>query len=142
VQMGGTYFLSSMAGILARAVRDQGRYQEALELTRTAEAAAADDDVEAQVLWRCVRAPILAHTGKTAEAQSLARAALERARQTQMPYLHGLALVAFATVLQVAGHVDEARAVVGEAIAIYAAKGDIVSTARSKDLLASMERGC
>ena len=142
VQMGGTYFLSSMAGILARAVRDQGRYQEALELTRTAEAAAADDDVEAQGLWRCVRAPILAHTGKTAEAQSLARAALERARQTQMPYLHGLALVAFATVLQVAGHVDEARAVVGEAIAIYAAKGDIVSTARSKDLLASMERGC
>jgi len=142
VRMGTTYFLSSMAGLLARAVRAQGRDQEALELTRAAEAAAADDDVDAQVLWRSIRAPILARAGKIAEAQSLARAALDRARQTEMPGLHGLALVEFATVLHVAGRVDEACAAVGEAIAIYAAKGDIVSTARSKDLLASMERGC
>jgi class 3 adenylate cyclase/tetratricopeptide (TPR) repeat protein len=142
VRMGTTYFLSSMAAILARAVRAQGRDQEAFDLTRTAEAAAADDDVEAQVLWRCIRAPILARAGNTTEAQSLARAALERARLTQMPALQGLALVELATVLHLAGHVDGACAAVGEAIAIYAAKGDIVSTARSKDLLASMERGC
>jgi len=138
VRMGTTYFLSSMAAILARAVRAQGRDQEALELTRTAEAAAADDDVEAQVLWRCIRAPILARAGKTAESRSLALAALERARGTQMPGLHGLALVELATVLQLAGQVEEACAAVSEAIGVYEAKGDVVSTARSKELLARM----
>jgi len=136
VRMGATYFVSSMAGIMARAVRAQGRDQEALEFTRTAEATAADEDVDAQVLWRCIRAPILARAGKTAEAQLLAQAALERARMTQMPGLHGLALVEFATVLHLAGRVDEACPAVGEAIAIYSEKGDVVSTARSKDLLA------
>jgi hypothetical protein len=45
-------------------VRAQGRDEEALALTRTAEAAAHDDDVEAQVLWRATRAPILARAGQ------------------------------------------------------------------------------
>ena len=38
--------------MLARAVREQGRDEEALALTRAAEAAAAADDVDAQVQWR------------------------------------------------------------------------------------------
>jgi len=68
--MGETYFLSTMVVVLARAVRDQGRDEEALELTRTAEQTAAPDDVDAQVLWRCVRAPILARIGKIEGAEN------------------------------------------------------------------------
>ena len=56
-KMGETYFLSTMAAMLARAVREQGRDAEALELTGLAERSAADDDIDAQVLWRAVRAP-------------------------------------------------------------------------------------
>ena len=116
VQKGATYFLSSMAAILARAVRDQGRDQEALELTRTAEAAATDDDVDAQVQWRCSRAPILARAGDTSGAEALVRAALERARQTEMPSLHAFALAEFAGVLHLVGRDEEACAALAEAI--------------------------
>ena len=139
VQMGATYFLSSMAGILARAIRAQGRDEEALELTRAAEAAAAEDDVDAQVLWRCIRAPILARAGETSEAEALVRAALERARQTEMPSLHAFALAELGAVLHLAQRADEAREALSEAISIYTAKGDVISAARAQDLLASME---
>ena len=140
VQLGATYLLSGMGAILARAVRAQGRDDEALELTKTVESAAAEDDVDAQVLWRGIRAPILARAGRTTEAEALARAAHEKARQTEMPSLHGFALTELASVLQVAGRFDEARAVMAEAMAVYEKKGDTVSAARAKRLLAMMER--
>jgi len=54
-----TYFLSTMAALLARLVREQGRDDEALSLLVDAEQATADDDIESQVLWRAIRAPIL-----------------------------------------------------------------------------------
>jgi ATP/maltotriose-dependent transcriptional regulator MalT len=82
VRMGTKYFIASMASILARAVKAQGRDDEALELTAIAEGAAGEDDVEAQVLWRCVRAPIMARRGQADESEALLRVALDRARQT------------------------------------------------------------
>jgi len=138
--MGATYLLSSMGAILARAVRAQGRDDEALELTEAVEAAAADDDVDAQVLWRGIRAPILARAGQIAEAEALARAAHERARQTEMPELQGFALTELASALQLAGRIDEARAAMADAIAVYAKKGDIASEGRARRLLSMLER--
>ena len=107
---GGDLLPLGWPAILARAVRAQGRDDEALELTRAAEAAAADDDVDAQVLWRGIRAPILARAGDPSEAEALVRAALERARQTEMPSLHAFALAEFGAVLHLANGRDEARA--------------------------------
>src|SRR4029434_7669057 len=52
------YCRSSVAALLARLVRDQGRLAEALVLTRVAEAATSEDDLVSQVLWRSIRAPI------------------------------------------------------------------------------------
>ena len=137
VQMGATYFFSSMASILAGTVRAQGRDEEALELTRAAEAAAAADDVEAQVQWRGIRAPILARAGDTANAEALARAALELTRHTELLNLHAFSLAELGAVLQTAGRVDEARAALQEAIAIYEAKGNVVSAARVQEALRS-----
>jgi len=138
--MGATYLLSSMGAILARAVRAQGRDDEALELTEAVESAAADDDVDAQVLWRGIRAPILARAGQIAEAEALARAAHERARQTEMPELQGFALTELASALQLAGRIDEARAAMADAIVVYAKKGDVASEGRARRLLAMLER--
>ncbi|HSV69019.1 MAG TPA: adenylate/guanylate cyclase domain-containing protein [Methylibium sp.] len=132
--MGETYYLSTMASLLARAVRDQGRDAEALELTKTAESIAADDDVDAQVLWRSTRAPILARGGAIDEAEALARAALELARQTDFIMLRAESLAELAVVLRI-GRRDGAREALEEAIAVYAAKGDAVSTARLTELL-------
>ena len=138
LRLGATYFVASIAGMLARAVREQGRDGEALELTETAEAAAACDDVEAQVLWRCVRGPILARAGKTGEAETLVRFALDRATRTEAPTLQAFALTELASVLERAGRLEEARKSVMNSIAIYAAKGDVASAARVGRSLARM----
>jgi tetratricopeptide (TPR) repeat protein len=126
--MGETYFLSTMVAVLAWAVRDQGRDDEALELTRTAESTAAPDDIDAQVMWRCVRAPILARKGKIEEAETMAQAALDLARQTDLPGLLGFALSELAVVLRLAGRFEDARRLLVEAMEIYSRKGDVSSS--------------
>ncbi|HEX2542640.1 MAG TPA: adenylate/guanylate cyclase domain-containing protein [Caldimonas sp.] len=138
--MGETYFLSTMAAMLARAVRDQGRDDEALELTKTAESTAADDDVDAQVDWRSVRAPILARNGALSEAEALARQAVELAMQTEAPTLRATALWDLATVLSLAQRADEARLALSDAIELYAAKGDRQSLERAKVVLADISK--
>ena len=61
--LGETYYLSTLAPLLARILSEQGRNDEALALTKKAEILAAEDDVDAQIRWRLVRAPILARAG-------------------------------------------------------------------------------
>ena len=97
-------FLSTMAALLARVVRELGRDDEALALTQAAEHAAADHDLDAQVRWRTVRAPILARRGHGQQAEELAREALDLARKTGAPILQAdtlfdLAVVQKATVI-------------------------------------------
>ena len=130
-QASETYLLSTMAALLARIVRDQGRDAEALELSLAAEQAAASDDVEAQALWRAVRAPILARSGQLAEAEALARAALGFALGAEAPVLQADTWVELATVLRLAGQRAGADEALGKAHALYAAKGDRVSAARA-----------
>jgi len=136
--IGETFFLSSMAAILARAVQEQGRDDEALALTEVAEKSAAADDAEAQAFWRSVRAVTLARRGALEEAEVLARAALDLIRQGKTPSVKASALVDLATVLFQAKRTDEARQVLSDAIAFYAAKGDLSSVARAKNFLATM----
>ena len=106
---GETYFLSTMAALLSRIVRDQGRDDEALAMTQAAEAAAAADDIESQALWRSIRAPILARAGDLAAAEALARAAVELARKSEAPGLLADTLCELAEVLHLAGNTAEAR---------------------------------
>jgi class 3 adenylate cyclase/tetratricopeptide (TPR) repeat protein len=133
-RQGETFFLSTMASLLGRVVRDQGRDEEALALSQTAERAAAEDDLDAQVLWRSIRAPIVARAGDYVAGEALARTALELARQTETPVLQADTLYELATVLHLASRLDEAHAVLAEARAIYSAKGDRVSVARASAL--------
>jgi class 3 adenylate cyclase/tetratricopeptide (TPR) repeat protein len=130
-KMGETYFLSTMAGLLSRIVRDQGRDAEALALSQAAEAATAADDMESQALWRSIRAPIVARAGDAALAEELARSALDMVRKTEAPNLQGDALCELASVLRLNGKAEEARQAIVEAIALYEAKGNVVSTARA-----------
>ncbi len=129
---GETYFLSTMAALLSKIVRDQGRDDEALALSRAAEAATAVDDMESQALWRSIRAPILARAGDPALAEELARTALELVRRTEAPALQADALAELAEVLRLAGKTDDAAGAMREAIALYEAKGNVVSAARGR----------
>ena len=129
-----------MAALLARVVREQGRDEEALALSRTAERTAAEDDLDAQVLWRSIRAPIVARAGDWAGGEALARAALDLARQTETPVLQSDTLYELSTVLHLASRREEAQATLAEASAIYSAKGDRVSVARASALAARLFR--
>lgn len=129
---GETYFLSTMAALLARLARDQGRDDEALGLSRRAEQATADDDTESQALWRMVRAPILARAGEFAPALDLARSAVDLVRRTESPLLQADALAELAQVLHLAGQPAEARRALDEATALYDAKGNRVAAARAR----------
>jgi len=129
-RLGETFYLATMAALLARAVRDSGRDDEALALTRSAEESASADDIDAQVLWRAIRAPIVARAGDIALAQTLAEEALALARDTEAPLLQADTLCELATVLSLAGREAEANARLDEAVALYLAKGDRVSAAR------------
>ncbi|MES2992405.1 MAG: adenylate/guanylate cyclase domain-containing protein [Pseudomonadota bacterium] len=134
-QRGETYFLSSMAAQLSCIVRDLGDDARALELSLTAEQAAAEDDTVSHILWRVARAPLIARTGELAEAESLVRRAIELARSTDAPIFLADALVELGAVLALAGQAADARAAADEAIALYAEKGDTVSSTRARRLL-------
>ena len=138
-RLGETYFLSTMAATLAQAVLEQGRDEEAMALTKTAETSAAADDLEAQADWRCVRALILGRRGELAEAEAVARAGRELAFQTEAPAMRGSTLSALATVLSRAGRAEEARRALADAIAIYTAKGDLSSLGRAEKFLLTIQ---
>ena len=76
-QVGERYLRSSIAGLLAEALFEQGLLTESEALTEETEKLAAADDVDAQTLWRVVRARILADRGERGAAEQLAREAVE-----------------------------------------------------------------
>jgi ATP/maltotriose-dependent transcriptional regulator MalT len=140
-KVGETYVLSTMAALLSRLVRDQGRDDEALALSKIAEQASAADDVESQALWRAIRAPIVARGGELVAAEELARGALEFARRAEAPCMQADAMVELAEVLRLSGLLDAARTTLSEALALYTAKGDVVSAARASALARDLGSG-
>jgi ATP/maltotriose-dependent transcriptional regulator MalT len=137
---GETYYLSSMAALLSRLIRDQGRDDEAGEFSKVAEQATAADDLDSQALWRSIRAPMLARAGQAAEAEKLARAAVELSRQTEAPSLQADALVELASVLEITNQIEEAHAALCEAMALYSTKGNIVSERHARDWAMRLKR--
>ncbi len=129
-RLGETYYLSSMAALLAKVVRDQGADADAFELTKQSQAASAADDMDAQAMWRCVRAPILARMGDIAQATTLAREAVAYARQTEGLSLQADTLVELAVVMRLAGDHSAAASAAAEAVELYRLKGDRASEAR------------
>jgi len=136
---GETYYLSTMTALLSRLVRDQGRDDEALELSNQAEALTAEDDVDSQALWRSIRAPILARRGQFEEAEGLARSACDLVRDTEAPLLKADALYELAVVLRAAGKCAEARAAANEALTLFKAKGDVSSSGRLAAWIADLQ---
>jgi class 3 adenylate cyclase/tetratricopeptide (TPR) repeat protein len=126
-RIGERYIIPTVVALLAEAVCAQGRWDEADELSRTAEELAADDDVDAQALWRLVRVKTLTHQHRLDEAESLARAALEILSQTDAVVMQADAAAALADVLGLAGRQDEADEVRATAQGLYRQKGDIAS---------------
>jgi class 3 adenylate cyclase/tetratricopeptide (TPR) repeat protein len=127
VEVGEQGFQATVAALLAHALVEQGRLEEANAFTTLSEASAAQDDVASQVLWRSARSRVLAGGRAVSEAESLAREAVALVERTDDVNMHADTLVDLAVVLVAAGGTEEAAKVLDRGIGLYAGKGNIVA---------------
>jgi tetratricopeptide (TPR) repeat protein len=136
-QMGEKGLLSTQAARLAQSLYAQQRYVEAEDYTKISEQAGASDDIATQMLWRQVRAKTLARRGEDGSAQELAREAVALGEPTDALDMRADALVDLAEVLRLVGRNDEPKGVLEDALRLYEQRGNVVSAARARNVLAN-----
>jgi tetratricopeptide (TPR) repeat protein len=133
--LGEKYYLPVLTGLLAQSVYAQGRSAEAAEISRIAEELAAEDDVEAQAMWRAVRAKVLTEEGEHEHAERMAREAVELLRQTEATVKLADTLLDLAEVLIASGQIRAGRVALEEGSRLHEAKGNLVAHSRAQALL-------
>jgi tetratricopeptide (TPR) repeat protein len=134
-ELGEKAFAASTASMLAQAVYCEGRYDEAEQFCSASREAAAADDLSAQVEWRGVAAKLLARRDRNAEAETLAREAVELVEQTDFLRHHADALLALGDVLALGGEPQQAAAALRAGLELYQQKGDTVMAERARERL-------
>jgi class 3 adenylate cyclase/tetratricopeptide (TPR) repeat protein len=132
-------YLSTFAALLARALYAADRVEEADAWAGRAAELGASDDAITQLLWREVRARILARRGEHAEAERLAREAVAIGEQTDMIDVQADAYADLSEVLLLAGKREEAAAALEQALARYERKGIVVMAERTQARLAELQ---
>jgi tetratricopeptide (TPR) repeat protein len=135
--MGERGLLATTAAMLAQALEAQGRDDEAEAQCGVSEASAPHEDLVTHVVWRGVRARLLARAGRADAAEALAREALGLIERTDLLTHQGDARLDLAEVLRLAGRAGEADAAAQDALDLYERKGNLVSAARAHLRLAS-----
>ena len=133
--MGSLSYLATRAAELGDAVYGLGHYDEAERLSHRAEELGATDDVLTQVLWRSLRARVLARQGRLVEAEELIGEATQLAEDTDALNLRAKVLLDRAEVLQLAGRSSEAGAGVEVSIELFEQKGNVVAAKRARRML-------
>ena len=126
--------LASRASDLAEALFMQGRLKEAEDWTEVAERHAATDDVNAQMMWRPVRARILARRGEFAVAEKFAREGVAVSEGTDDLNRRAEALRDLGEVLRLAGHASEATGAFRQAISLFEQKRNLASATQVRSL--------
>jgi tetratricopeptide (TPR) repeat protein len=137
-RMGERSWYCSMAAFLAETLYLQGRDDEAYEWTVQSEQTAGAGDLEAQADFRAVRAKILARRGEFAEAERLAREAVEIGLPAEELDHDGDAYFDLAEVLRLAGRTAEAADALRLAIQRWDLKGNVVSAGKGRAELAAL----
>jgi tetratricopeptide (TPR) repeat protein len=116
---------STSAAMLARALFDLGRYDEAERFAALARRVAAEDDLASQVHGRTALALVLAAQGRP-EAEEIAREGVDMyvGAGSEAPNSVGDAWFDLARVLRMAGKPDEAVEAASRALALYRQKGN------------------
>jgi class 3 adenylate cyclase/tetratricopeptide (TPR) repeat protein len=133
--IGEVSWLSTNAGILAEALYARGAYDEAERFTRISEENAGAEDMYTHVLWRSVRAKVLARRKDTAEALRLADAAARLADTTDYMHLRWHELMCRAETFQLTGRTADADAAARAAIRIADEKGNLVGARLAREAL-------
>jgi class 3 adenylate cyclase/tetratricopeptide (TPR) repeat protein len=129
---------SGVAGTLARALYALDRLEEADAWAGRAAKLGASDDAFTQMLWRQVRAKVLARRSEHDEAERLAREAVAVGEDTDCLDEQGDTYADLAEVLALAGKPGEAAAALEQALERYKRKGNLVSTHRTQERLAQL----
>ena len=140
-ELGEKGFLSTAAGNLAQALYALDRLEEADAWAGRAAELGASDDAITQMLWRQVRAKVLARRGEVEEAVRLARESVATGDETDMLVQQGDTYADLGEVLLLAGKPGEAAAALEQAIERYERKGNIVSTQHARTRLAEIRAG-
>jgi len=125
---GETGNLSAVAALLARALVEQGRLDDAEAATVTSEECAAADDIHAQVGWRLSRARVMLGRDALERAEGLAREAAALAAETDYLNLQGDALAVLGEVAS-SGEQPDGAEPLARAFEAYSAKGNVVAAA-------------
>ena len=135
IQLNEPALLASRAAELADVLYSQQRYDEANVWLATSRERSGNEDLDAQSSWRSVEAKLRARDGAFAEAETLAREALQIAESTDKLNHRAKTLLDLAEVLRLAARENEAVDAVRRAIALYEQKGNTAAAARSRSLL-------
>jgi tetratricopeptide (TPR) repeat protein len=139
--MGERYSRTTIACLLAQSLWALGRFDEADAFARIAQDESDPDDVSNQVIWRSVRAKLLARDGRVVEAVALAKEAVTLIETTVDITTVADTLVDMADVLDLAGRRHASRPPLEEALRLYQAKGDEISARSISDRLAKDRLG-
>ena len=134
-EIGDTWYYVLASIDLARAVCDQDRPAECLRILDESEQHQTVPDIEVLVNRPATRALALAHLGQLDEAESLARRPWATPTGTDFVAVHANALLVLAEILRLAGRPEAAAPLVGEALALFDLKGNLVSAARARAVL-------
>jgi class 3 adenylate cyclase/tetratricopeptide (TPR) repeat protein len=137
-ELGDPGFLSNAAGTLALAIYALDQLDEADAWARRAEELGSSDDADKEMLWRRVRAKVLARRGEHADGERLALEAVAICDETDRLDAQGDAYADLAEVLLLAGQRDEAVTALETALERYERKGNLVSAQRARARLAEL----
>ena len=138
-EQGELSFLSAAAGNLAQALYELDRLDEADAWAGRAAELGASDDAGKEMLWRQVRAKVLARRGEHAEAERLSREAVAIGEGTDYLNGQGDLYADLAELLLLAGRAEEAAEALKQALARYERKGNVVMAARTRSRLMPRE---
>ena len=128
---------STAAANLALALCSLERFDEAEPFAEIAVRVAAEDDLISQVNGRAAQATVLAAREAFADAEELAREAVEMFAEAEAPDAHGVLWMTLARILRSAGKTEQAESAAREALALYERKGNRPATASTRAFIKS-----
>jgi tetratricopeptide (TPR) repeat protein len=137
---GNTGILSTYAPKLGRALCALGRHDEAEPLARRGRELGDPEDVSTQQGWRQAQALVHSARGQHAEAEQLAREAVDISLRSDSLWYQGDAICDLAVVLEAAGRDEEAAAAFREALDRYERKEIVPLARRTRERLAALQR--
>jgi len=137
-RMGETGVRSTSAAMLADALYEQSRDDEAEQFVQLCRDNAAAEDYASQVGWRTVTARLLARRGELEDAERTAREAAALAHEGAEGIFTPVAWSSLGEVLAVAGKKEEAEQAFAHALRLHEHKGNTAGAARTRELAARL----